>query len=263
MKKFILQESIIVILILFALFKVLYSFDSSAFTVKIKNFNPLIYKEHITRYSLTSSNRDFFLINTHFQKTIKSFTSKNGKTVIIEAGKNRAPLKPVPESKYLKNTRFLNLDSEKIKSIAGKFKSSKNIICDVEHFVNRYISKKILGIPLLPAEKIAETRSGDCTEHTILTVAILRYNNIPARALVGIYLAENFFNKKNLFVYHMWAEAFYKNRWHLVDATRPDKKSYNRYIALAYHNLQTEMPLSYLKAVSAIQDLIIEYRGGK
>jgi hypothetical protein len=57
----------------------------------------------------------------------------------------------------------------------------------------------------------------------------------------------------------MWAEAIVKGRWILVDATRPGEKQLNRYIAFTYHNLKTEAPLPYLRAISSIQDLVVEY----
>jgi hypothetical protein len=53
----------------------------------------------------------------------------------------------------------------------------------------------------------------------------------------------------------MWAEAFHDGRWILVDATRPRDIHPNRYIAFAYHSLQTEMPLSYFRAISAIRKM--------
>jgi hypothetical protein len=68
-----------------------------------------------------------------------------------------------------------------------------------------------------------------------------------------------FMGKKNVFVYHMWVEAWHNGRWTLVDPSWPGEKHCNRYIAFAYHNLKTEMPLSFLKALSEIQDLRAEY----
>jgi hypothetical protein len=57
----------------------------------------------------------------------------------------------------------------------------------------------------------------------------------------------------------MWVEALKDGRWILVDATRPHDFYPNRYIALAYHNLMTEMPIDYLRAVSAIQEMKITF----
>jgi hypothetical protein len=76
-----------------------------------------------------------------------------------------------------------------------------------------------------------------------------------------MYLAGAFRGKRDVFVYHMWVEAYRGGAWQLVDAANPGPKSLNRYIAFARHSLKTEMPLSYLRAVSAIQDLTVAYLG--
>jgi transglutaminase-like putative cysteine protease len=114
----------------------------------------------------------------------------------------------------------------------------------------------------VPAPQVYRMRRGDCTEHSVLAVALLRRIGIPARAIMGMYLADEFLGKKNVFVYHMWVEAWWKGNWRTVDATRPGVRDLNRYIALAWHNLKAEAPLPYLRAISAIQDLTIEYLGG-
>lgn len=91
------------------------------------------------------------------------------------------------------------------------------------------------------------------------TIALLRALHIPARAVVGMIAAKEYAGKKNVFVFHMWAEAYYNNTWMLVDATRPGKKKTNIYIALAYHSLETEMPLEFLEAMAHIQNLKVTY----
>jgi hypothetical protein len=52
------------------------------------------------------------------------------------------------------------------------------------------------------AKEILENREGDCSEHTVLFVALCRAVGLPARAAVGIMYAEGFF------AYHMWPEVY-------------------------------------------------------
>jgi transglutaminase-like putative cysteine protease len=60
------------------------------------------------------------------------------------------------------------------------------------------------------AVDVLETRIGDCNEHAILAVALLRAAGIPARMAVGVlYFEERFY-------YHAWVEAFW-GRWLAVD----------------------------------------------
>jgi hypothetical protein len=61
------------------------------------------------------------------------------------------------------------------------------------------------------AREILKNREGDCSEHTVIAVALCRAVGIPARAAVGIMYAGG------LFAYHMWPEV-YVGRWVDLDA---------------------------------------------
>ncbi len=233
-------------------------FNASLSTVKLNNFQERIYTEERSKYILSSSDINFLLPNTPFQNVLKRnmVSQKSYITVIsgniLQKNSNSSPA-------YLQDTRFLKLNSKEIIQIGKKFAASRQVVTDVAHFVYNHISNKKPGIPIISAKDILRIRSGDCTEHTILTVSILRSLKIPARAAVGMILSREFGDLKNVFVFHMWAEAYVKGRWVLVDSTRPDEQQPNRYITFSYHHLKTEMPLSYLKSISAIKNLTVEY----
>ena len=57
-----------------------------------------------------------------------------------------------------------------------------------------------------------ESLSGDCTEHTVLFIALARAAGIPARICSGIAYA------RNAFYYHFWPEV-YVGRWVQMDPT--------------------------------------------
>ena len=59
---------------------------------------------------------------------------------------------------------------------------------------------------------VLETRSGDCTEHTVLFIALARAAGIPARICSGITFA------RDAFYYHFWPEV-YVGRWVQMDPT--------------------------------------------
>ncbi len=240
----------------------LHAADPFNYTIKVKNFKPSIYSENMSRYRIESSDTEFILIDTTYQKILKQRIGNRKKTIDIETGLIPTVTTTIEElSGFLKDTRFLNLSSPEISGAAAKLQDSKDTVKTVEDFVYRHISDKTLGIPIIPASQIYRMKRGDCTEHSVLAVALLRKLGVPARAVAGMYLADQFMGKRNVFVYHMWAEAFWKGRWRLVDATRPGEEKLNRYIAFAYHNLKAEAPLPYLRAVSVIQDMSVEYLG--
>jgi hypothetical protein len=238
----------------------LFSFDSSFFCVTLKKFSEGIYSETQSKYKINIAGDGFILPDTSSQKILIKSKSDENYVLLIQTGKDMNQEKnSVSSGNYLSDSRLLNLDDPELIKSKKKFSSSKNIVNDVEDFVYGHISNKIIGIPIISASEIYKNRTGDCTEHTVLTVSILRLSGVPARALIGMILSEEFEGNRNVFVYHMWAEAFIDGKWILVDSTSPGKKHENRYIAFAYHHLQTEMPLAYLKAVSAMKSFTVEY----
>ena len=68
-------------------------------------------------------------------------------------------------------------------------------------------------------DKILETREGDCTEHSLLLVNLLRILNIPARIAYGFVLMDNGF------IGHVWSELYYRGRWHWLDPSFPADES--------------------------------------
>jgi transglutaminase-like putative cysteine protease len=60
------------------------------------------------------------------------------------------------------------------------------------------------------AKEILTNREGDCSEYTVITVALCRAVGIPARAAVGIKYAGG------IFALHMWPEV-YVGRWINLD----------------------------------------------
>lgn len=248
---------IIIPVIFFLTSSMIFPVDPSSFTIDIKNFNSRVYHEKKSKFRLVSSNSRFSLVNSAFQTILESGNSEKLFFLTVETGNASQKVKPAWEED-LEDTPFLRLDSPAVKNLARRFKSSEKKPADIEKFVYRFINNKTLGIPLLTSTGIIESKSGDCTEHSVLSLALLRANGIPSRAVVGVYLAKEFMEIQNVFVYHMWVEAYYKGAWTLVDATRPGVKPLNRYIAFTYHSLKSQIPLSYLKAISAIQNLEIK-----
>jgi len=234
------------------------SLPASSFIIVPSGINNSVYKSIRTVYKVESADEDFTLPGSSSQEILSSKTGNGKSVILISSGDSPLP-GDMNNSIYLKNTPFLNLDKASIKKTASNFKSSEDPVTDVSVFVYNYISDKKIGIPLLPAASILQYKAGDCTEHTVLAIALLRSLKIPARAVMGIILTENFSGKENVFVYHMWVEACRNGRWVLVDPTRPYAIHHNRYIALAYHNLMTETPLEYLQAISTMQNMKITY----
>lgn len=231
---------------------------SSFSTVAINNYSDRLWDE-TTSIFMVSSDERFTVATTPFQSILSSKKYDNNRhAVILAAGKNK-DFNKLPTDNDIKDTRLLQISHPLIANHAQNISLSANPILAAENLVYKIIETKTEGIPIIPAPALFELKKGDCTEHAILSIAFLRALKIPARAVVGLILSREYAGKKNIMVFHMWAEAHYENKWILVDATRPGAKKTNHYIALAYHSLETEMPLHFLEAMASIQNFRIMY----
>lgn len=94
-------------------------------------------------------------------------------------------------------------------------------------FVREYLNDESLGVGLASASEVARTRRGDCTEHAVLTAAILRVKELgqtPARVASGLVLVLDP-DGATVFGYHMWTQARTCGKtecdWFDVDAAIP------------------------------------------
>jgi hypothetical protein len=78
------------------------------------------------------------------------------------------------------------------------------------------------------ASVVARRRSGDCSEHAVLTAALARMQGIPARVVVGVALISDGHNHSSFG--HAWAELLEEGTWTVADAALSELKSTVRYM---------------------------------
>lgn len=83
----------------------------------------------------------------------------------------------------------------------------------VIHTVDRIIANKGYGVGFDNTAGILESGSGDCTEHSVLAIALLRALGIPGRAAAGLV------SVNGIMGYHMWVEVLTDNGWIPADPT--------------------------------------------
>lgn len=141
-----------------------------------------------------------------------------------------APEKDATDPAYLRATSMANADDEVIKAMAQK--ATQGAGPDkarraeaLRRHVHTWINKKDLGVGFASASEVARNRQGDCSEHGVLLAALLRADGIPSRVASGVVYVDGFGDQKNIFGYHMWAQALLtidgKPRWVDLDATLP------------------------------------------
>jgi transglutaminase-like putative cysteine protease len=94
----------------------------------------------------------------------------------------------------------------------------------LRRFVHDFIDSKDLATGFATAAEVARTAQGDCTEHAVLLAALLRGSGIPSRTVTGLLYVEQFLDRRDVFGYHMWTQAWLADgprggRWVDLDAT--------------------------------------------
>ncbi len=119
---------------------------------------------------------------------------------------------------FLKPDRFVQCDAPEIEAVADSLKKATRsdawvLARSCAAWVEDHITHKNMEQGYASALDVYRTRTGDCTEHSLLTTAILRAAGIPARPVVGLAYSE----RDKAFVGHMWVEA-YVDEWRTLDA---------------------------------------------
>jgi hypothetical protein len=102
------------------------------------------------------------------------------------------------------------------KQIVGAEKDAWTAAKKIGRWVNEHLTKDY-GASSDRATDVLKTMRGDCTEHSLLTVALLRAVGIPARRVDGVVYLMNEDQVPALY-WHEWVEA-YVGEWTQLDPT--------------------------------------------
>ncbi|HLP84015.1 MAG TPA: transglutaminase-like domain-containing protein [Phycisphaerales bacterium] len=149
---------------------------------------------------------------------------------------------------YLASSALAKLDDQRLAAFVGRVDATLSPAEKAEALrreVYRFIADKNLGTGMGSSTEVLRTKQGDCTEHGVLLCAALRKAGIPARVATGLIYADAFAGGKDIFGYHMWAQALLevdgKPRWIDLDGTLPDATPYDAtHIAIATSDLSDE-----------------------
>ncbi len=87
----------------------------------------------------------------------------------------------------------------------------------LELFTYHYITTKDHSQGRASAEDVARTRTGDCTEHAVLLMALCRARGLTVREVSGLVGEPG----EQMLSCHMWVEVQLAGDWYPLDATRP------------------------------------------
>jgi hypothetical protein len=104
------------------------------------------------------------------------------------------------------------------------------------------MKRSAFSTAILPANEVARTMRGDCTEHAMLLAALMRMKGVPSRLAAGIVHTNNQFG----FTGHVWTEAYINHQWMPFDSTTGSDGVGTTHIKLA----DSEMPDSMTSSVT-------------
>lgn len=126
---------------------------------------------------------------------------------------------PEPDKRYQESNSLLQADNPKIqqyvKQAIGDETDPIKQLRLLERWVYENVKDKNYGVGFASAGAVADSLSGDCTEHAVLLAAMARAAGYPSRVAVGFVYAPSV----KQFGGHMWTEVYANGRWHSLDGT--------------------------------------------
>jgi len=161
------------------------------------------------------------------QDARQSIKNGEGKSFELHVTARRKPERLAKEEKagpeFLKSNYFINSDDAKVKELAARAAGTSADAWEkaqkIESFVRNYMKPADYTEAMAPADHVAKTRTGDCTEYAMLTAAMCRAQGVPSRTAIGLVYVDRLLGQPAGLAFHMWTEVFVQGQWLGLDAT--------------------------------------------
>jgi hypothetical protein len=130
-----------------------------------------------------------------------------------------SPLSSAQREEYLKPTPTLQSDHDAIRSKAKEIVRDETDPVEKATHLQKWVFthvRQTMAANTSSALDVLDTRAGDCTEVTMLFVALARAAGLPAREVGGVMFAND---GPPIFGWHAWAEIHDGHQWVSVDPT--------------------------------------------
>jgi hypothetical protein len=189
-----------------------------------------------------------------------------GATFVIQVKGSRGPAKGKPDAKigdeFMQSSYFITSADAKVKELAGKAVGKetdawkKALKIEKWVFTNvRYTNQEALA----PADEVARTLEGDCTEFAMLMAAMCRAEGVPSRIAIGLVYADTPYGPAMGF--HMWTEVWVQDQWVPLDATQGRGQIGPTHLKIAdhsWHEIRSLTPLyPLLRVLGKVQIEIV------
>ncbi|MBM3464749.1 MAG: transglutaminase domain-containing protein [Armatimonadetes bacterium] len=177
---------------------------------------PIPDAETVDRIVLEVKGANGFAFPTSHRQTV---SHKEGRVMLAARREFRVPqsdlLSPTQRRHALRRTPTVDID-ETIVGLARRItrgaRSLDERVGRLVHWVYKALDKRT-NRNASTARAVLSNRAGDCTEHTLLFVALARATGIPAREVGGLAYVDGAFG------WHAWAQIHDGHQWVSVDPT--------------------------------------------
>jgi hypothetical protein len=145
----------------------------------------------------------------------------DGKTIelLVDAKQTTGKAKN-PPAEFTQSSYFINSSDSLVKNLA-----KKSVGLETDPWKRALRMEKWVKLnmtvtsdeALAPADHVARTLRGDCTEFAMLMAAMCRAEGIPSRTALGLIYAD--LRAGPVFAFHMWTEVWVNGQWIPLDAT--------------------------------------------
>ena len=147
---------------------------------------------------------------------------------------------------FLKSTVYIQAEHPAIRAqaleILGGETNAWTAAAKLSGWVHERIEDKNLKVGFGSALQTLESLEGDCTEHTVLMIALARSVGIPARVCAGLVF------QRDAFYYHFWPEV-YVGEWVAMEPTLGQIRADANHIQLAGSELESSSMLEFGEGV--------------
>jgi transglutaminase-like putative cysteine protease len=138
-----------------------------------------------------------------------------------DAARDTPRTTPSPDPELVAPTPTVDSDAPAVaalaQEVAGDVKGRYAAALRLSELVNRRL-EKAYGSSNDRASDVLAAGKGDCTEHSVLLVALARALEIPARQVHGLVYAR-YADGKDALYWHAWAEVLSAGEWIAIDPT--------------------------------------------
>jgi hypothetical protein len=162
----------------------------------------------------------------------------------------KRPIEEAEMKPYLISEPYLQSDNPKITELAEQIVGNETDSWEAAKVINRWVFENLekrFTPDFSNALQTLNSRRGDCGEHTVLAVALLRAAGIPARPIFGLM----YWPPADGFGYHAWVEAYVRD-WVQMDPTWNEELANPAHIAIGRGNIIDQVG-SLLKTMGNIK----------